>query len=329
MKQLLLILCLGILGNASAEIVGDLYFGPRLQSTKFDSTLNDNQSKYTFEFFPLDGSQRVMLYSIDGIEGRIEMNGNSIEILTIPGKHIFQFYYSDMYTEVYSDSLEIKNQFHSVYDVQMSYNFGNMQIEVDKPVIYLYPEKEMDVEVKVNVKGTDAFFYPKYVDSWNFSATPNGDLSFGENTYNYLFWEATQQRMMTTVERHTGFLVSQAEVVSFLEEKLTLAGLNSKEQADFITFWGPRLAANKLNFVRFEFNETCNRYAELNIEPQPDEVYRIYMTWMPLEAEIHIEEQEIERFSREGFSVLEWGGMEIQDAVSGNVNKKLNSKAVK
>ena len=49
----------------------------------------------------------------------------------------------------------------------------------------------------------------------------------------------------------SGFFVGSDQVVSFLEKKLTDAGLSSKEQADFITFWGPKLAQNELNFVHF------------------------------------------------------------------------------
>lgn len=73
-------------------------------------------------------------------------------------------------------------------------------------------------------------------------------------------------------------------MISFLEEKLTLAGLNSKEQADFITYWVPRLTQNEINFVRFEFNEECNRYAELEITPKPDHLVRFYMVWSPMDS---------------------------------------------
>lgn len=51
------------------------------------------------------------------------------------------------------------------------------------------------------------------------------------------------------------FNVTKEEVTPFLEGKLSLAGLNSKEQADFITCWGPRLATKEINFLRFKFNE--------------------------------------------------------------------------
>jgi len=188
---------------------------------------------------------------------------------------------------------------------------SDIRITVDKPVIYLYPEEETEVELKLNIAGDPIFFYPAYENGWKFTASESGELTFGDNAYNYLFWEAAQSRTFSEEELKTGFNVKKGDVVSFLEQKLTLAGLNSKEQADFITYWGPRLSANELNFVRFEFNEACNRYAEIDISPEPAHVYRLYMTWMKIESELDVVPQKIETFNRDGFTVLEWGGSEL------------------
>ena len=42
-----------------------------------------------------------------------------------------------------------------------------------KPVIYLYPEKTTEVDVKVNLDGTFTTTYPKYNDGWNVVAEPD------------------------------------------------------------------------------------------------------------------------------------------------------------
>lgn len=310
MKNLILIVFIGFIGNVQADILEKWYPQVVLKSDSLDEKLNYKQSKYTFEFSPLDGSTNQMIYSIDGIQKTVMLSDNSIDVFTTPGKHIFQFYYTENYYEVYTDSLEIKSRMHSIYEVRMERS--DIEIMVDKPVIYLYPEKEMEVNVKLDIVGKPTFFYPAYKDGWNLKASPSGELTFGEATYNYLFWEAAQNRTFSQKELKRGFNLKKEDVIPFLEEKLTLAGLNSKEKADFITYWGPRLAANELNFVRFEFNEECNRYAELQIVPKPTSIYRIYITWMPIERELDLAGQEIESYSREGFTVLEWGGSEIK-----------------
>jgi hypothetical protein len=302
---------LGIFGTARAGIKEVVYQTCTRVADSVDQQLDDNQAKYTFRFIELDGSKNRMIYSIDGVEGKAKLENNSIEFLTTPGKHIFQFYYSENFEEVYTDSLEILDRHHSTYEIHMMSNY-NGHFTIDKPVIYLYPEEKSAISVQMDIKGEPIFYYPKYEDQWEFEAQPNGDLIFGDHTYNYLFWEASQGRSFSENELKSGFNVQKEDVVRFLEEKLTLAGLNSKEQADFITYWGPRLSANEWNFVRFEFNETCNRYAEMNISPKPTNVYRVYITWMPIEAELNVAPQEIETIHREGFTVLEWGGIEIE-----------------
>jgi len=314
MKKLILLAFIVVIGSAQAEIMEKWTPQCVLKSDSLDSSLADMHSKYTFEFLPIDGSSTQMIYSIDGIQKTGKLEGNSMEVLTTPGKHLFQFYYTENYYEVYTDSLEIRNQFHSIYSVRMESSDSHLQIMMDKPVIYLYPEEETDVKLELSIKGTPTFFYPEYRNGWKFKASPSGDLTFGDKTYNYLFWEASQSRSFSTEEMKTGFNVKKEDVTPFLEEKLSLAGLNSKEKADFITYWGPRLASNELNFVRFEFNEECNRYAEIKIDPQPKTIYRIYITWMSISQELDLEEQKFESYSREGFTVLEWGGSEIKQS---------------
>ena len=221
MKNLLLIVFIGAIGNVQAGILEEWYPQCVLRSDSLDATLGTNQSKYTFEFAPLDGSTNQMVYSIDGVQNSKELDGNSIEIITSPGTHIFQFYYTENYYEVYTDSLNVRNQFHSIYEIRMERS--DMQIMVDKPVIYLYPEEEIEVELKLTIEGTPTFFYPEYQNGWKFKASPSGDLTFGDKTYNYLFWEAAQHRTFTQEETSTGFNVRKADVITFLEEKLNLA----------------------------------------------------------------------------------------------------------
>lgn len=72
------------------------------------------------------------------------------------------------------------------------------------------------------------------------------------------------------------------------------------------------MAAHDDVFLQFQFNKECDRYAELEIDPKPDNVYRIYMIWQPVDQlRIAPEAQEIPVMNRDGFTVLEWGGQEL------------------
>lgn len=283
-----------------------------LESSRIDTRLKSGEAVYEFEFFGFI-DERISYfidYSIDGENHRTQLNADRIlRIETTPGKHKFQFYYNPSYEEIYTDNLEIKDRHLDVYSVYLTYS--EMPVMTEKPVIYLYPESPIDVEVSVDFKGTNSFFYPAYNNGWKVRAKPNGELTVDEKQYNYLFWEATQNIPYAKAQMKEGFFVKGENAVTFLEEKLTQAGLNSKEQADFITYWGPRLAANRLNFVHFKFNDDCNTYAKLNVDPKPDETYRIYMIWSVVNNYHPVSPQEIPTARRDGFTVLEWGGRQI------------------
>ncbi|MFT5778217.1 MAG: hypothetical protein ACI837_001173 [Crocinitomicaceae bacterium] len=289
-----------------------------LDTSVEDPSLSAGESVYEFNFQngSIDGKTGI-IYSIDGITQRTQIVGNVLIVKTTPGKHIFQVYYSGDFEELYTDSLVIRDGYRDSYNVNLMIAY-DYPVLIDKPVIYLYPEKETVVSVDMDIKGDVSFTYPQLDGTWDFIAHPNGDLVFDDNTYNYLFWESQQDYHLSSSELEEGFVVTKAEVVSFLEEKLTEAGLSSKEQADFITYWGPRLTAHEMTFVRFEFNETCNRYAELRISPKPDNIYRIYISWMPIYQTMNVSPQKIEKMTRKGFTVLEWGGFEAKPLLLGS-----------
>ena len=63
----------------------------------------------------------------------------------------------------------------------------------DKPIIYIYPQEETEVSVKVGYPENLTCTYPKYDENegWNVIAKPNGDLQdlkTGKNLY-ALHWE--------------------------------------------------------------------------------------------------------------------------------------------
>ncbi|MDX2360315.1 MAG: hypothetical protein QNK23_05890 [Crocinitomicaceae bacterium] len=282
-----------------------------LEKSEKDPNLTNEESIFRFNVNNIsdENINRVIIYSINGREKKAKLIDNAFfDIRITPGKYIFQFYYDQNYAEIFSDSLIIKGGFRDIYS--LNFDAAGASGFVWKPVIYLYPDATTPVTVSVNVVGNNPFFYPEYNDTWEFTATPQGELKFENASYNYLFWEANQYFRLSVEEHQSGFICEGDNVVAFIEEKLTMAGLTTQEQADFITFWGPRLQRNELNYVHFMFNEECDAFAELSISPKPDHLYRIYIIWSPLENEIPLEPQTILPMDRSGFSVLEWGGME-------------------
>ncbi len=180
----------------------------------------------------------------------------------------------------------------------------------DKPVIYIYPEKEMKVSVKLGREELITTSYPKYNKGWNVIASPDGNLKYNNRNYYSLYWEGKEH---DTNIKEDGFVVEGKNTIEFLEEKLSILGLNEREINEFIIYWLPKLESNKYNYIRFETEEEINDYMPINIEPKPDTLIRVVMDYYPLRDKINVKEQVLNNRIRKGYSVIEWGGSLIKN----------------
>ncbi len=188
-----------------------------------------------------------------------------------------------------------------------------------KPIIYIYPEEEMNLQVTLKYPERITCSYPNYFsnDGWNVKAFPNGDLvdlNSGRRLYS-LYWEGEFKDLDRSMDE--GFCVKGEDSAKFLEEKLDMLGLNYKEAEEFIVYWLPKLESNKYNFIRFVTTEEFNRYMPLILKDSNEEtitvdtLIRVLMVYKPLNHQIDVEEQVINSPVRQGFTVVEWGGTKI------------------
>lgn len=177
-----------------------------------------------------------------------------------------------------------------------------------KPVIYLYPEKETPVSVKLALDGKLTCTYPAYNDGWNVTAAPDGTLTDAQGqTYNYLYWEGqTNARWNMT----KGFCVKGEDTAEFLEDALEKLGLTRREANEFIVYWLPLMQENPYNIISFQ-TDVYENAAKLNITPAPDTLIRVFMAWQPAEAYVAIAPQTLTAPERTGFTVVEWGGTQL------------------
>ena len=153
-----------------------------------------------------------------------------------------------------------------------------------KPMIYLYPDKEMNITVRLGNKEVITSSYPKYEEGWSVKAFPSGKLidnNTGRELYG-LYWEGNRDKVEVQEE---GFIVNGEDTM--------------------------RLEVNKYNYIRFETKEEIDSYMPLEINPKPDNVIRILMDYKALDKKIKVKEQVLETPERTGYTVVEWGGTEI------------------
>lgn len=225
-----------------------------------------------------------------------------------------------MFHENYGEIVVKNYDFKSKHRVVIDFYPGKQQPEnqtVKKPVIYLYSDEEIQVQVSVDHAGL-TFTYPEMHDAWVVKTQTNGMMldSVSSKLVPYLFWEAQTTGLHFYEEENyvPGFLIATDTVTSFLEKNLIDLGLNDRERTDFITYWAPSIQKSPYAFIQFRLDEDYAReIAEINLSPKPESSRRVFMYFTPLQ-ECHFAShapQHITPFVRKGLTLVEWGGAEI------------------
>lgn len=181
-----------------------------------------------------------------------------------------------------------------------------------KPIIYLYPTEATNVSVKLLRNNLITTSYPQYSDGWDVLAKPDGSLvdnESGRSLYS-LYYES--ENFIDFRIENNGFVVAGEETARFLEEKLAILGLNEREAEEFIIYWLPKLEKNRYNYIRFATAEEINENMPLSITPEPSSVIRVLMTFAALDEPMGVAPQNLSTPERTGFTVVEWGGTEIE-----------------
>lgn len=174
-----------------------------------------------------------------------------------------------------------------------------------KPILYLYPTEDININIKLRKDNNIISSYPKYNDSWNVYVKSDGNIIYNKREYYALYWDEYNDN---SIDFSTGFYVDSDNAIEFLEEKLDIIGLNSREANEFIMYWLPIFESNKHNLVYFELTEERENNNKLIINPKPDSLLRVNMHIKKVDSKVDIKEQKLESFNRTGFTVVEWGG---------------------
>ena len=179
---------------------------------------------------------------------------------------------------------------------------------IAKPILYLYPTEQTNVKITFEHPDLLKTTYPKYNKEWNVTVKEDGTITDkdGRNYY-ALYWDEKQKNK---VDFKYGYYVTSNKAIKFLEQKLFEIGLTEREANEFIMYWLPKLENNKKSLVYFELTEEKEKYNKINIEPKPDSLLRLTIHIKKVNKETKIKEQKIKPFVRNGFTAVEWGGVE-------------------
>ena len=68
---------------------------------------------------------------------------------------------------------------------------------------------------------------------------------------------------------------------------------------------------NPYNVITFK-TDVYNKVAELDINPVPDTLIRVFMVWKGVDGPVDLIPEQLSAPERQGFTVVEWGGAEIK-----------------
>ncbi len=182
-------------------------------------------------------------------------------------------------------------------------DFPNFPPGVKKPAVYLYPLKTSEIEVKVDVNGFITKAEPDYLTGWKVIAEPSGLIN---NNYDYLFYEAQLNNLELPEE---GWIVEYSGLDNWFDYNLPLLGLNEKEMSQFKEYWMEELRESNYYEIKILEKQFLEENMNLIVNPNPDTMIRMNFYFKPHLEEFELEEPIIKTPIRNGFTVVEWGGL--------------------
>jgi hypothetical protein len=223
--------------------------------------------------------------------------------------YAFQIGFREVVTDVHS----FKNG-HAVH-IDFYLQEQHEMIMEEKPVIYAYSQQEIKTTLKMELTGNLTFSYPIYNNGWDAVVNNEGIIVDGK-LYPYLFWEGESPGLgfQSSNSSFNGCQIRTDSTISFLEKKCEVFGFNQTETTDFITFWGPRI--QRYNFAKIEFlvDEQYDVIGRLSVIPKPENIRRVYILFQGgdnYDSSITCRSDEMAPFSRNGCTIVEWGGTEL------------------
>lgn len=173
-------------------------------------------------------------------------------------------------------------------------------VPVDKPNVYLYPERPQDVRVAIPAWKKITESDPRYpVDGWKVRAFPDGRLATKAGPRDYLFYELAWDP--TRFQTAEGWCVPGALAQATIEDAMADLGFLDNEIRDFSDAWDA-------DFPEAEWMTVYPQVDDLSalvVEPPPDELLRAW--FLVADGCEEVVPPQLAATPRVGYHAAEWG----------------------
>ncbi len=201
-----------------------------------------------------------------------------------------------------------------------------------KPALYLYPEEEMAIKVKVEPEGHITESIPSHGEhGWDVIARPDGTIidnvvaglvpaleqattRVAATTYPYLYYEASLKSV--DIPKTAGWIRTRSELSAFFALTLEQLGLNEQERKDFLEYWIPKLQEGDTWFITLVNRAELDRVEPIAFSKEPDNFIRVRFYFEKLDEKNTNNFSPITQYEipdtkpeRTGFTVVDWGGI--------------------
>jgi len=191
----------------------------------------------------------------------------------------------------------------AITDICITPDFPNFPPGVRKPAVYLYPQEKSEIEVSLDINGFITKADPDYLLGWKVTAEPNGLI---DSKFDYLFYEAQLNNLELSDK---GWIVKYSDLEDWFDQNLPKLGLNQKESIQFKEYWLKELEESNYYEIRILEKFFLVENMNLIINPEPETIIRLNFYFKPHSEKIELKEPTIKTPKREGFTVVEWGGL--------------------
>jgi hypothetical protein len=184
------------------------------------------------------------------------------------------------------------------------------------PAIYLYPESQMDVTVRLRFGGSGFMTasFPQYNDGWRIRVDPAipyrryRELFGAQHHYPFLDYDGLREG---PYQKDAGWCIETSAFMEWQRESLRALNFPAEAIEDAVYHYG-RLLADKRIVERHllvypQPKPIVDQAVALEISPKPEYVYRLWFYIVPSERAITLRTPQLERVQSQGFSAIELG----------------------
>lgn len=195
------------------------------------------------------------------------------------------------------------------------------------PAIWLYPKKEIDVEVALQFNGAGFMTSstPSYNEKWRIHVDPKMPFNRCSSTYvndpwvPYLDYDGFRDGEF---QRVVGWCIHQKDLIDWQRSHLKEIGFTEAEIDDVNYSYGRMLLERKYKeeFFAIYPQEAAivDTSVALTVVPRPDSIYRLWLYFVPMAVKaVDLKVPHVKKVEREGFSVVELAYLTDREIPSG------------